>query len=243
MERNRFRRFRKPDCHRKRLIFIYPGRARAIDNRLHDLIASSCGNPFLRDELDRLKLLYRFFRDVAFEQDGPFNNYFRKDKEAREHLAIVEALQAGDTRLASRAMSRHILSALRYFEDLTRHIQAEKSRGRMVGPVGIDQERRNLVRRTLSGGIPPDRDRRSGHWTPGGEFMVTHLNRAIRATLVMIATAIGLAGMPLGCGGSTGSSSQGGVEKVPESVNLMKNAMKERAAAQKGRKGGAPGKR
>jgi DNA-binding GntR family transcriptional regulator len=102
------------------------GKARAVDNRLHDLIAASCGNPFLRDELERLKLLYRFFRDFAFGQEGPFNNYFRKDKEAQEHLAIVEALLAEDFRLARRAMSLHILSALRYFEDLTRHIQAEK---------------------------------------------------------------------------------------------------------------------
>ena len=110
------------------------GKARAVDNRLHDLIASSCGNPFLRDEIERLKLLYRFFRDFAFEQEGPFNNYFRKDKEAREHLAIVDALLAGDSRLARRAMSRHILSALRYFEELTRHIQAEKGADGWLAP-------------------------------------------------------------------------------------------------------------
>jgi DNA-binding GntR family transcriptional regulator len=100
-------------------------KARAVDNRLHDLIAASCGNPFLRDELERLKLLYRFLRDVAYDQEGPLNNYFRKDLAAREHLAIVEALMAGDRRRAVRAMSRHILSALRYFSELARHIRSE----------------------------------------------------------------------------------------------------------------------
>jgi DNA-binding GntR family transcriptional regulator len=100
-------------------------RARAVDNRLHDLIAASCGNPFLQGELERLKLLYRFLRDAAYDREGPLNNYFRKDLAAREHLAIVEALLAGDKRRAVRAMSRHILSALRYFSELTRQIQSD----------------------------------------------------------------------------------------------------------------------
>jgi DNA-binding GntR family transcriptional regulator len=108
--------------------------ARAVDNRLHDLIAASCGNPFLRDELERLKLLYRFFRDVAYDQEGPLNNYFRKDLAAREHLAIVEALMAGDLRRAVRAMSRHVLSALRYFSELTRQIQSESSSDGWTSP-------------------------------------------------------------------------------------------------------------
>ena len=98
-------------------------KARAVDSRLHDRIAAACGNPFLRDEIERLKLLYRFLRDLAYEQEGPINNYFRKDVEAREHLAIVEALMAGDKGCAVRAMSRHIVSSLRYFSELARHIQ------------------------------------------------------------------------------------------------------------------------
>jgi DNA-binding GntR family transcriptional regulator len=98
-------------------------KARAVDSRLHDRIAAACGNPFLRDEIERLKLLYRFLRDLAYEQEGPINNYFRRDVEAREHLAIVEALMAGDKGRAVRAMSRHIVSSLRYFSELARHIQ------------------------------------------------------------------------------------------------------------------------
>ena len=38
--------------------------AGALDSRLHDLIASSCRNTFLANELGRLKILFRAFRDV-----------------------------------------------------------------------------------------------------------------------------------------------------------------------------------
>src|SRR5262249_42658611 len=84
----------------------------------------ACGNPFLRDELERLKLLYRFLRDLAYEQEGPINNYFRKDVEAREHLAIVEALMAGDKGRAVRAMWRHVVSSLRYFSEVAWHLRS-----------------------------------------------------------------------------------------------------------------------
>jgi DNA-binding GntR family transcriptional regulator len=95
-------------------------KARSLDNRLHDLIAKDCGNIFLIDELNRLKLLYRAFRDSAYEQEGPLNNYLRKDVEAREHLAIVEAMLARDHGASVRAMSRHILSSIKYFGEISR---------------------------------------------------------------------------------------------------------------------------
>jgi DNA-binding GntR family transcriptional regulator len=95
-------------------------RARSIDNQLHDLIARDCGNIFLIDELDRLKLLYRAFRDSAYEKEGPLNNFLRKDVEAREHLAIVEAMLARDRGASVRAMSRHILSSIKYFGEISR---------------------------------------------------------------------------------------------------------------------------
>jgi DNA-binding GntR family transcriptional regulator len=106
---------------RRLLAVKSPGRngfiqdARAIDSRLHDLIASSCGNAFLANELGRLKILFRAFRDVAWEHDGARNDYRRLAEEAREHLAIVEALLAGDGRKAARAMSRHIRSGAKYW--------------------------------------------------------------------------------------------------------------------------------
>jgi DNA-binding GntR family transcriptional regulator len=89
--------------------------ARAVDSRLHDLIASSCDNAFLANELSRLKLLFRAFRDVAWERDEARNDYHRIAEEAHEHLAIVEGLLAGDARAAALAMARHIRSGSRYW--------------------------------------------------------------------------------------------------------------------------------
>ncbi len=89
--------------------------ARAVDSRLHDLIAASCGNRFLANELNRLKTLFRAFRDVAWTEHQARHDFRRLADEAREHLAIVEALRAGDTRGAVRAMSRHLRSGVRYW--------------------------------------------------------------------------------------------------------------------------------
>jgi DNA-binding GntR family transcriptional regulator len=89
--------------------------ARAVDCRLHDLIAESCGNTFLAKELSRLKILFRAFRDVAWELEEARNDYHRLTEEAREHLAIVAALLAGEPKEAARAMARHIRSGSRYW--------------------------------------------------------------------------------------------------------------------------------
>jgi DNA-binding GntR family transcriptional regulator len=89
--------------------------ARALDSRLHDLIADCCGNAFLAQELNRLKILFRSFRDVSWEWDEARNDYHRLAEEADEHLAIVEALLAGDAREAARAMARHIHSGSKYW--------------------------------------------------------------------------------------------------------------------------------
>lgn len=89
--------------------------ARAVDSRLHDLIAASCGNDFLASELSRLKILFRAFRDVAWAYVSARNDYRRLADESEEHLAIVEALLAGNAKEASRAMSRHIRSGVKYW--------------------------------------------------------------------------------------------------------------------------------
>lgn len=108
----------------------YIQQARDLDSRLHDLISSSCGNTFLGKELGRLKTLFRAFRDVAWEHDQAWNDYRRVTEEAREHLAIVEALLAGDGKEAARAMSRHILSGGKYWSNALRnsHPDAETAR-------------------------------------------------------------------------------------------------------------------
>jgi DNA-binding GntR family transcriptional regulator len=89
--------------------------ARALDSRLHDLIADSCGNAFLAKELGRLKALFRAFRDVAWEHDEARHDFHRLAEEAQEHLAIVEGLLANDPRSAARAMARHIRSGFKYW--------------------------------------------------------------------------------------------------------------------------------
>lgn len=90
-------------------------RARQLDNQLHDTIAESCANRFLAQELSRLKLLFRAFRDVSWEWKTANNDHHRFREEAREHLAIVNGLLVDDAREASRAMARHIRSGVRYW--------------------------------------------------------------------------------------------------------------------------------
>jgi DNA-binding GntR family transcriptional regulator len=99
----------------RRLNVKFIEKARRLDSRLHDLIAESCGNRFLAQELGRLKLLFRAIRDVAWERQRANADYRRCADEASEHLAIVEALLANDPREASRAMARHIRSGLKYW--------------------------------------------------------------------------------------------------------------------------------
>ena len=63
--------------------------ARALDSRLHDRIAASCGNAFLAMELSRLKTLFRAFRDVAWAHDEARNDSRRLAEESHEHLVNV----------------------------------------------------------------------------------------------------------------------------------------------------------
>ena len=102
----------------------FVGEARALDSRLHDLIADSCDNAFLAKELGRLKILFRAFRDVAWERYEARHDFHRLAEESREHLAIVRGLQAGDAKQAARAMARHIRSGARYW---TRALPAESN--------------------------------------------------------------------------------------------------------------------
>lgn len=89
--------------------------ARALDSRLHDLIAGQSGNAFLVHELGRYKNLFRAFRDAAWDCSESRRDFHRLDAEAREHLAIVEALIARDRPRAVRAMARHIASGMTYW--------------------------------------------------------------------------------------------------------------------------------
>lgn len=90
-------------------------KARRLDSQLHDLIAQSCGNRFLASELERLKILFRAFRDAAWDDRLAGHDYYRVSEEAEEHLAIVDALLERDPRGAARAMSRHIRASVKYW--------------------------------------------------------------------------------------------------------------------------------
>lgn len=90
-------------------------RARVLDDRLHDLIAASCGNRFLAQELSRLKTLFRAFRDMAWAYEELRSDFRRLAGEAREHLAIVDSLLAENPKEASHAMARHIRSGFKYW--------------------------------------------------------------------------------------------------------------------------------
>lgn len=90
-------------------------KARELDNRLHDLIAASCGNSFLANEINRLKILFRAFRDVSWDRFEVAADGHRLAEEAHEHLAIVQALAVEDRKGATRAMSRHIQSGVKYW--------------------------------------------------------------------------------------------------------------------------------
>jgi hypothetical protein len=65
----------------------------------------------------------------------------------------------------------------------------------------------------------------------------------IRSGLACVALGVGLGSVAVGCGDAGGSRPPGQAEPVPESVELMKQSMKERQAALKGRPKGPAGKR
>jgi DNA-binding GntR family transcriptional regulator len=137
-----------PDADPSRVIAA----AQALDSRLHDRIAASCGNAFLANELSRLKTLFRAFRDVAWAHDEARHQYSRLADESREHMAVVEALAAGDGRAAARAMSRHIMGGAVYWGRVLRERAPRPgTNGRPEPDRSETQDRRPDVRR----GEPP----------------------------------------------------------------------------------------
>lgn len=96
--------------------------ARELDSRLHDLVRESCGNSFLIAELERLKTLFRTFRDVTWDLELARRDFHRIAVEAREHLAITAALLSGDSKAANRAMTTHIRSGVTYWTQVTANL-------------------------------------------------------------------------------------------------------------------------
>jgi len=126
--------------------------ARSVDSRLHDLVASSCGNAFLAAELGRLKTLFRGFRDVSYTRHEERNDLRRLAEEAREHLAIVTALLANDRREAARAMSRHIKSGVKYWsralpDAVSATVKRRRPQARKTGEQNGERRTENRERR------------------------------------------------------------------------------------------------
>jgi len=88
---------------------------RRLDSALHEVVAQSCGNERLADEIGRYRVLFRTLRDARHQQRQAKADYSRMDENA-EHLAVVEALLADDGAAASAAMARHIDSAAEALE-------------------------------------------------------------------------------------------------------------------------------
>ncbi len=108
-------------------------KAQELDNRLHDLIAASCGNAFLANEINRLKILFRAFRDVSWDHFEVKADGHRLAEEAHEHLAITQALSAGDRKTASKAMSRHIQSGVKYWSQaLPEDVETVPRKGKRI---------------------------------------------------------------------------------------------------------------
>jgi DNA-binding GntR family transcriptional regulator len=80
-------------------------KAMSADRRLHEVIAKSSGNPRLVREIERYNILVQAVRDVV-------GNAIPAQLEAiDDHLAIIDAVVAGDAQQAQQAMARHIGNA------------------------------------------------------------------------------------------------------------------------------------
>ncbi len=90
--------------------------ARAVDTKLHGLIAECCGGRRLAAEIGRYLLLFRALRDVSHQRDAWTN--FSRSNDVPEHLAIVRALIESDAERAAHAMDRHVRSAASKLEEV-----------------------------------------------------------------------------------------------------------------------------
>lgn len=89
-----------------------------VDDMLHDAIAQASGNPLLADLIRSVRLRSRLF---GLEQRPA-----RIRQIAAEHLALLDALGAGDSAGASQAMERHLGNVL---EDLRLRIFDPRTHG------------------------------------------------------------------------------------------------------------------
>lgn len=78
----------------------------ASDDRVHSLFIEACGNEVMADIVNALRATTRLF-EIARLAD-------RLAPDSREHIAILDALDAGDAKAARRAVAAHIRSLFRF---------------------------------------------------------------------------------------------------------------------------------
>jgi DNA-binding GntR family transcriptional regulator len=76
------------------------------DAKLHNLFVDACGNEIMADMIRSLRATTHLF-EIARLQD-------RLKPDNSEHLAIIDALQAGDAKAARRATQHHIRSLYKF---------------------------------------------------------------------------------------------------------------------------------
>jgi DNA-binding GntR family transcriptional regulator len=76
------------------------------DDRVHTLYAEACGNAVLGQTIGALRVTTRLF-EIARLAD-------RLGPDSREHLAILDAIEAGDARRTRRAVEAHLRSLARF---------------------------------------------------------------------------------------------------------------------------------
>lgn len=84
----------------------------ANDDAFHSLIANSCGNQRLKEEIFRYRSLLTCIRRAVADHHYPF------DLALPEHLAVIEALSRKEPDEAAKAMTRHILNSAKICSDL-----------------------------------------------------------------------------------------------------------------------------
>jgi DNA-binding GntR family transcriptional regulator len=82
------------------------------DDTLHSLIASSCGNQRLKEEIFRYRSLLTSIRRAVADHHYPF------DLALPEHLDIIDALLSRQPDEAAKAMNHHILSSAKVCSEL-----------------------------------------------------------------------------------------------------------------------------
>ena len=72
------------------------------DQRLHAMIAAQCGSPRLAKEIRRYDILVQTIREIIG------HNYEAERQALEGHLAILDAMLAGDADVTASAMARHV---------------------------------------------------------------------------------------------------------------------------------------